>query len=212
MNFLKVYKTGGECMSFFLEIKGNVMSSYKLLFLIIILLMLLVSINCGVDQNGFKKAVVTKQGVRFSFEYPYSYKDINDTLNSSIVTSSLLLHRVDDNNTWDNSDTEFRISITDKSYYPSAKAYLDATLRNINSADSSNQIEILKNSSVKVAGVEGYLLEYTAVYSKRSHFLIYLFFDYNDLVWTIYMDALATVTEKAKDEFEYIYQSFEFVD
>ena len=211
LNLNGAFKYQVECMNIYREIKKNNVLP-RLMFMLILLFTLLASISCSTNNDGFQKAVVTKLGIRFSFEYPSSYQDKNRTLkDNTYVANSILLARVDNNNTWDNSDTQFRISIIDKSIYPSAKACLDATVQNIKRAYSSNQIEVINNSEKRIASIDGYILEYNAVYAQQPHALIYLFFDYQDFVWSVYMDARGSVAGQAKSEFEHIVDTFQFV-
>jgi hypothetical protein len=180
----------------------------KIIVAVIILVATIVTVSCNINTE-YQKVTVTKGGVRFSFEYPSSYQDKNHTLYND-VTGSFLLKRVNDANTWDNSDTSLFGFFNTK--YPSAQAFLDALLQDLKTADSSNQIKILENSEVMVGGVEGDLVYYSAEYGKRPHFLTYVFFDYKGQTCSLNIDALGTVSEQAKSEFNHIIESFEFLD
>lgn len=184
----------------------------KIILTVTILVSVMISTSCSTNSKSnnieYKKVILTRGDVQFSFECPTSFQDKNGAFSSRVINNGFLLKRIDTINTWMNSDTSLRFSITDA--YPNAKAYLDSLILDLNKADPNNQIKIIDNSDIKIASISENLLYYSAVYS-QPHFLTYVFFDYKGQVWSLYMDALGNVSDQAKSEFDHIVNSFKYL-
>jgi hypothetical protein len=199
-------------MNFYLKMKGKFYYIIKSLLVLTLLLMFLIPVSCSINSNGYQKAIITKGGVRLSFEYPLSYQDTNKTLNSNLLKHSFLLKRVDANNTSDNSDTKFTLFIINPSEFrPDAKAEIDEYQKTVESTNPSVKYKLLERSKINVAGVEGEMISYSATYEIPQFFIV-VFFDYKGMRWNLNFDALDTVSENVKAEFDHIIRSIKFLD
>jgi hypothetical protein len=185
--------------------------SVTAIVIIIILMTTLLSISCGSIDNGYKKIITTKVGIRFSFECPSSYQDKNDTLR---LNGSFLLNRVSDNSTWDNPDTTLYFFIYNpETYFPDAKSKIDELLKTEEISYPSANFKLLERSNINVAGIKGESLSYSVVYRVGvPRYFSYVYFDYKWLIWAFEIEALDPVSVQAKTEFDHIIKSFKFLD
>lgn len=183
---------------------------YKIIALILVLSITLTSAGC--NNNEFKTINVTKRGVRFTFECPSSYLDRNHTLDSEMFQGSLLLERVDTDNTWDNSNTTFTIGVSDRAQYSNAQGYIDYLIQDFKTAGSEAQINIINRSPIQIAGNTGEYFTYTETLSSSSHLLIYATYDHDNFIWILRMDAFSSISDQAKSEFDHIVKSLKYLD
>ena len=181
-----------------------------IIFLTLVITLIITS-GCSINNDQYKKVTVTKNGIRFSFEYPSSYHDLNHTLDSPILTGSLLLVRKVKYSS-ENPDTKLMMSITTGSSYSKAENEINNIIKELQQSDPSNHINILENKEIYVAGVKGFYLYFYAEYGQVPRYLTHVYFDWKDRTFKVNMDALEPVADKAKNEFDHIITSIKFLD
>ena len=169
---------------------------------------------CGCTTNEYQKITVTKEDISFSFEYPATYQNHDET-----YFSITLLRWDGETLAWDysNFNTVFSIQIFDQTEeFPDAASYLDACLTNYSEAPD---YELFERSKILLSGVEGEFISYKAraglsgeyINPKTSYFReIYL--DYGDKRWVISIDCYQEMVEQVTEEFDHIIKTFRFLN
>jgi hypothetical protein len=170
-------------------------------------------IGC-INNSEYKAVTVTKSGIRFSFEYPKSYSDYTYSLNSE-NTMVVLFRYLPDTNP-QTADREILIDtwITNTAF-PNATALLDRFLDDI--PDVSKGFKLIERSPIQVSGITGEMIYYSERINNVNlntdnikSWEIYL--DYKEKIVTISLICNIDNADKAKEEFDYLIQSFNFMN
>ena len=197
----------------------RIIKKHYFIFAIILLISVLVS---GCTTDGYQKIVETKQGVKFSFECPTSYKNLTEP-EDALSDFTFILIRPDGDLSWEswNVNTEFGIEIyTADEEYDSAKSRLDDLLKSYSNLGSYHEFNLLERSKVEISGIEGELVVYTFRYFEigtdmlASHLSMVreAYLDYQDQIWIIWVKSYSESTDQVKEEFDHIIKIFKFLD
>jgi|WetSurMetagenome_2_1015567.scaffolds.fasta_scaffold118221_2 hypothetical protein len=200
-------------------IKNKGFRSVTVIAIIIILMTMLLSISCGCD-NEYRKATVSKNGVRFSFDYPVSYKDSENSLISyEQEPYDVILYHNKSDSPKELDDIIFDISIEDRDpFSPDAKTGMDNLINNYKEANIGNKFILLSRLPIKIAGVQGEQAIFDAMHPPESPIgsdlseMREVYFDYDGKIINIGIAAHVEVVEKAKADFEHILKTFKFLD
>lgn len=167
--------------------------------------------------NEYQKIMVTKKDITFSFEYPATYQNHDET------KFSITFLRWDGDTLapdYSNINTAFSINIYNQTEeFPNATSYLDRCLTNYSDAPD---YELFERSKILLSGVGGEFVSYKMrsghpsgggeyLDPKTSYFReVYL--DYRDKQWVISIDCYQEMIEQVTEEFDHIIKSFKFLD
>ncbi len=203
---------------YFTTIMPDAMKNRVLVLLVLILSAIIIILS---GCSGYKEVTLTRKGIQFSFEYPSSYIDTNDTLREdSQHKYAVILKRPSNNPTIDEFDTNFAIWIYDiPDNAPDANTLVQDLLQSRENLPSYHEYEFIEHSSVEVAGIQAELI----VYSMKSlgvgevlatYPSVYrdIYFDYEEHRVDIHISSFPELAEQVEKEFEHIINSFKFLD
>ena len=189
-------------------------------YIMIIIPVPILLLICGCTLNGYQKITLTKQDVTFSFEYPITYQQQEESDGSIAYTFSVVFLRPDGDTIkldYSNINTAFSIHIFDQTEkFPNATSYLDARLSDYSDA---LDYQLFERSRILLSGVEGEFASYKMrtglsgeyLDPKTSYFReVYL--DYKGKEWVIDISCYQEMIEQVKEEFDHIIQTFKFLD
>jgi len=199
----------------------HVTMKYRVPVLLVLILSTIIILFSGCTANEYKQITKTIKGINFSFEYPRSYIDTNDTLREdSQHKYAVILKRPSNNPTIDEFDTNFAIWIYDiPDNAPDANTLVQDLLQSRENLPSYHEYEFIEHSSVEVAGIQAELI----VYSMKSlgvgevlatYPSVYrdIYFDYEEHRVDIHISSFPELAEQVEKEFEHIINSFKFLD
>jgi hypothetical protein len=188
----------------------------KTILMICLISILAVMGNCA---NAYKKVTVVRDQIRFSFEYPSSFKDPYNTLNDSrdpmeaiVLTRSKEIDDNPDNNV-------FKIEIYKEHVALNIDKFVDDFLGAWTQLPIEQQFNLMEKTSLNIHGLSGVQLVYSVIYKGAGDtlnpYISYVqevYFKHNELYWNIRLISVPELAEQSKNEFVRIIDSFNFLE
>jgi hypothetical protein len=193
------------------------------LFLLVFVLILPLFVGCNGDNAGYEKATVIKGSMTFSFEYPNSLKDTDNSIKNRFIYEFIRLGDSIDTKIDGKTHTRksLRVGIWDiTSSIFDAKTKIDREVEILTAGNYLiQQVEILERSNTLISGISGELLHFNAVFpdetsTSENHLMSSrsLAFVYEGYIWVIDYNTYVELENEASVEFEHIVKSFKFLE
>jgi hypothetical protein len=192
------------------------------LLLVVLVLNLTLFTGCNRGNTKYEKITIIKGSMTFSFEYPNSLKDVDNSTKNRFIYELIKLSDFEDIGLdGKKHETKFlSISIWDiTSSIFDAKTQIDRSVYILTAGNYPiKQVKILERSNIMISGISGDMLHFNAVFpeaeSYDNHLMScrYLAFVYEGYVWEIDYYTYVELGNEASVEFAHIVNSFKFLE
>ena len=192
------------------------MKKRRAIALLVSLLLIVVVVLSGCGSN-YLKADAVKRGISFSFEYPPEYTKLTpDAFEDNVAGYSVSLLYTEPGSTQEKADIQIYINPSPPiAGRPDALGWSEEHLKVLEEADAG--FRLYEQSSVQVAGINGYKLVYYSTilgnYLDSSNLICRdVYIDYKEYIWKIAVLAVDEIDEQAEQVFQHVIETFKFTD
>jgi hypothetical protein len=192
------------------------------LLLVVLVLNLPLFAGCNGGNDRYDKVTVTKGSMTFSFEYPNSLKDGNNSTKNRFLYESIGLDETKDIKIDGKVHTTKSLGIYINNITSTifdAKTEIDRSVEILTAGNYPiEQVKILERSNMMIAGISGEMLHFNAVLPETKSFDNHLMssrslsFVYGGYIWVIDYYTYVELENEASVEFEHIVNSFKFLE
>jgi hypothetical protein len=191
-------------------------SRYSLVLIVFIIIGCLPVNGCSsITSDGYKRVIVTKSGIRFSFEYASSYKPDSDTLQNGSENSQATLIHFPKEQKFVPDKMIYIEPMKPDSDHPDAASWLEFYFKGMDHVRAN--FTLISRETIKVANIDGQKIVFSNTESTvlvRPAVIITrgVYFDYQGLIWEIYVASTQDLSNEAGSDFDHIINTFKFLN
>jgi len=180
-------------------------------------------------ENGYTRVTVTRNGLRFSFEYPVTYDDVGTLNEGSEENNVVLFHWLNRNRAEADTIISFTMEETcsknETASYKSAYDMVEKTIKKYSDNLSNREFKLLDRSNSNFGKYQGEMILYSMnvlpteldLGLKNDSGLIPIiirsvYFDYEGYIWNFQVQSIMDVADQAKSDFERISRTFRILN